>query len=424
MCDEYKCIFTLVYLLRVHKHTHTHTQTQTQTHTEHINTLGLRPRVEPGQSQTENWHQCYTHTHTHTHTWADGFGNRTLRPELHTHAHTHTHTHLSRWIRRVEVRQELLKVREQFFCFFSALLLYNLMLLLPVSLISCICMHKYNKPHGSPQRAEKEIGTCGWGTIRKKYACMIICKEYMHCVLVCVLVCSRLPVCPPAFSNGRTRCRRARALVELLLAAVTFTAAVALLFGIAQNQSINEDVCNKLTYGVKEGGRRETHATSKCTRRITPPQSLPCLPPSFEMECSVVKSITDNNNCATTRHVYCQAARRRPAVPTFNFQNSAAAGEIQFFFPFYNTGPYQHFTTPGIFFLLRLGQGRNKMGRAPTSMAKRKCIDPWRHHFVAKRRTKGGKDYQMYVWEEVMWLHPVGKVNEAARDRTIKFCPS
>jgi hypothetical protein len=94
-------------------------------------------------------------------------------------------------------------------------------------------------------------------TIRKK----ICLHDYLHCVLVCVLVCSRLPVCLPAFSHGRTRCRRARALVELLLAAITFTAAVALLVGIAQNQSTNEDVCNKLTYGVKEGGRRETHAT-------------------------------------------------------------------------------------------------------------------------------------------------------------------
>jgi hypothetical protein len=72
--------------------------------------------------------------------------------------------------------------------------------------------------------------------------------DYLHCVLVCVLVCSRLPVCPPAFSKGRTRCRRARALVELLLAAVTFTAAVALLFGIAHVQQA--DIW-------RQGGRQE-----------------------------------------------------------------------------------------------------------------------------------------------------------------------
>lgn len=71
------------------------------------------------------------------------------------------------------------------------------------------------------------------------------------------------------------------------------------------------------------------------------------------MECSVVKSITDNNNCATTRHVYCQAARRRPAVPTFNLE-LAAAGEINFFFHFTTQDLYQQFTTPRNFFSSRL----------------------------------------------------------------------
>ena len=44
----------------------------------------------------------------------------------------------------------------------------------------------------------------------------------------------RLSAC---LSKGHTRCSRARALVELLLAAVTFTAAVALLFGIEKDRS-------------------------------------------------------------------------------------------------------------------------------------------------------------------------------------------
>ena len=31
---------------------------------------------------------------------------------------------------------------------------------------------------------------------------------------------------------------------------------------------------------------------------------------------------------------------------------------------------------------------------------------------------------EVIVWEEVTGLHPVGKVNEAARDGPTKFCPS
>ena len=104
----------------------------------------------------------------------------------------------------------------------------------------------------------------------------------------------RLSAC---LSKGHTRCSRARALVELLLAAVTFTAAVALLFGIEKDRSNQRRCVHQAHIWRQEGGRRETHTqhSSGLVASDLLNLCLACLHPSrWVVLC--VKSITDNNN--------------------------------------------------------------------------------------------------------------------------------
>ena len=114
----------------------------------------------------------------------------------------------------------------------------------------------------------------------------------------------RLSAC---LSKGHTRCSRARALVELLLAAVTFTAAVALLFGIEKDRLIHRRyIC------LVRPGRYTQHSNGLVASDLLN-LCLACLHPSrWVVLC--VKSITGNNNGNNKTSILSSA------LATFNFE--------------------------------------------------------------------------------------------------------